>query len=232
MRQQNRLVAALKLKMDASEACMDIHPPMKKIESLKEYGAHILVVTIGILIALGLEGIRESWREHVAVNEARESFQRELRLNQHQLELDQLSIVKTDEQLDELLKHYAEVSAKPEQLKQTIDGLQPGFYFFSTTEWESALSTGVLAHMNAQERTRFMNAYISTKNYQGFSEKTYPVLMELSAFAESRQKYSEEDKAQLLEKIILLRIDFKTMVHLGGEMQDSINDSVGKPGAK
>jgi hypothetical protein len=61
---------------------MDIHPPMKKMESLKEYAAHILIVTIGILIALGLEGIRESWREHAAVREAKSSFHEELQRNQ------------------------------------------------------------------------------------------------------------------------------------------------------
>lgn len=211
---------------------MDIHPPMKKMESLKEYAAHILIVTIGILIALGLEGIRESWREHAAVSEARESFQREMKKNQHQLELDQDSIVKSNRQLDELLKHYAELSANPAQLKQSLTNLQPGFYFFSTTEWESALATGVLAHMDAKERSRYMDAYLSTKNYQGFSEKTFPVLMELNAYAESRQKYSDEDKAQLLEKIILLRIDLKTMVHLGGEMKDGLEGAVGKTAAK
>ena len=55
---------------------MDIHPPIGRAESLKEILTHIFIVTVGILIALSLEGVRESWREHVIANEARESTDR------------------------------------------------------------------------------------------------------------------------------------------------------------
>jgi hypothetical protein len=37
---------------------MDIHGPVGPTRSLKEFAVHIGIVTIGILIALGLEGIR------------------------------------------------------------------------------------------------------------------------------------------------------------------------------
>jgi len=55
---------------------MDIHPPSGPTHSLKDFATHILIVTIGILIALGLEGVREHWREQKAVSEARASFDR------------------------------------------------------------------------------------------------------------------------------------------------------------
>jgi hypothetical protein len=55
---------------------MDIHPPIGRAESLKEILTHIFIVTVGILIALSLEGVRESWREHVIANEVRESTDR------------------------------------------------------------------------------------------------------------------------------------------------------------
>ena len=38
---------------------MDIHPPMKPVESLKESGIHLLIVTLGILIALSLNCLLE-----------------------------------------------------------------------------------------------------------------------------------------------------------------------------
>ena len=45
---------------------MDIHAPDKPVHSLREFFIHIAIVTIGILIALGLEGVREvkmiEWR--------------------------------------------------------------------------------------------------------------------------------------------------------------------------
>jgi hypothetical protein len=71
---------------------MDIHPPSGRVESVKEFLTHILIVTIGILIALGLEGVRESWREHSEVREARNSFQEELGRDLKQLSQDQESL--------------------------------------------------------------------------------------------------------------------------------------------
>ena len=53
---------------------MEVHPVSGHIGSFKEAAIHIGIVTIGILIALGLDGLREEWREHVAVNDARASF--------------------------------------------------------------------------------------------------------------------------------------------------------------
>ena len=58
---------------------MDIHPPEGPTNSLKDFAIHIVVVTIGILIALGLEGVREMVYAHTLVRETRENFRREIR---------------------------------------------------------------------------------------------------------------------------------------------------------
>ncbi len=61
---------------------MDIHPPMKPVESLKEFGMHLLIVTLGILIALSLEGLLE-WRHHRELaEEARTNIMNEIRDNE------------------------------------------------------------------------------------------------------------------------------------------------------
>jgi hypothetical protein len=61
---------------------MDIHPPMKPVESLKEFGMHLLIVTTGILIALSLEGLLE-WRHHRELaQEARTNILNEIRDNE------------------------------------------------------------------------------------------------------------------------------------------------------
>src|SRR5271165_3602038 len=130
---------------------MDIHPPMKHMDSLKEYAAHILIVTIGILIALGLEGIRESWREHHAVKEATNSFRAELALNRKQLALDQETIVKASTQLDQIIAEMPQLVKNPPELQKRVDQIGPGFYFFSTAAWESAQAEGTVSHIDRKE---------------------------------------------------------------------------------
>src|ERR1035438_6982160 len=112
---------------------MDIHAPMGKVKSLKELATHILIVTIGILIALGLEGIRESWREHIAVNELRESLRAELTSDQEQLGNDLNQVRQCNAQLDKMIAEMPGLAKSPAELNQWVGELRPGFYGFNTT---------------------------------------------------------------------------------------------------
>ena len=65
---------------------MDIHPPEGPVHSFKDFLFHLLTVTIGILIALSLEGLLE-WHHHRAlVQEARINLASEIRENRQHLE--------------------------------------------------------------------------------------------------------------------------------------------------
>jgi hypothetical protein len=58
---------------------MEIHAPDKPILTIKEAIVHLAIVTIGILIALSLEGLVE-WRHHrELVQEARANIADEIR---------------------------------------------------------------------------------------------------------------------------------------------------------
>ena len=60
---------------------LDVHPPHEKVHGFKDFLLHILTITIGLLIALSLEGCVE-WRHHRhLVAEARESLHEEIKAN-------------------------------------------------------------------------------------------------------------------------------------------------------
>ena len=65
---------------------MEIHGPEGPTNSFKDFLIHIVIVTIGILIALGLEGIRETIYVHRVVRDARENFHVELVGNRRNLD--------------------------------------------------------------------------------------------------------------------------------------------------
>ena len=60
---------------------MEIHAPTKPVESIREFLIHLSMVTIGILIALGLEQAVEAWHHHEPGVEARENISNEIRDN-------------------------------------------------------------------------------------------------------------------------------------------------------
>jgi hypothetical protein len=64
---------------------MDIHPP-HPIHSWKDFGVQLITVTAGILIALSLEGVRESMRDRALVREARENIHREIADNKREVD--------------------------------------------------------------------------------------------------------------------------------------------------
>lgn len=47
---------------------MEIHPPAKPVESLKDCLVHLSIITIGILIAWALEQGVEAWRHYDLAN--------------------------------------------------------------------------------------------------------------------------------------------------------------------
>jgi hypothetical protein len=65
---------------------MEIHAPEKPILTIKEAAVHLLIVTVGILIALSLEAIVEYVHHKTVVREAREIMRHEIEENRTQLD--------------------------------------------------------------------------------------------------------------------------------------------------
>jgi hypothetical protein len=58
---------------------MDVHPPHGPIHTVKEFMVHLLAITIGLLIALGLEGSVEWVHHRHLARDARENIFQEKR---------------------------------------------------------------------------------------------------------------------------------------------------------
>jgi hypothetical protein len=70
---------------------MEVHAPHKPLTSWPEIGLHLAIVTVGILIALSLEGLRQ-WHEHRGIAaEARTKLEKEITANREELEKDFLA---------------------------------------------------------------------------------------------------------------------------------------------
>jgi hypothetical protein len=53
---------------------VEVHPPSKPIHSIKDFMVHLLAITIGLLIALGLEAAVEAVHHRSLVREARHNI--------------------------------------------------------------------------------------------------------------------------------------------------------------
>ncbi len=150
---------------------MEIHGPEGPTNSFKDFAIHIVIVTIGILIALGLEGIRETIYEHHTVRDARENFHAELQGNRNNLDQELRNDQKTLAQLDAIIADLPQLRKKPAQFAQRVAELNPSGYFFSSSRWESALSTGALGHMSVDEVNRYAEVNFLVHTYTSSKAK-------------------------------------------------------------
>jgi len=136
---------------------VDIHPP-HPIHSWKDFGVQLITITAGILIALSLEGVRESIRDRALVREARENIRHELADNQKELDAKLAGLA-------ERRARFATALTFANDLLKTrhtdIHTLDLGFTIaeLGTASWQTAERTGALAHMDYAEVQRYAGVY-------------------------------------------------------------------------
>jgi hypothetical protein len=205
---------------------MDIHAPEGPTNSFKDFAIHIIIVTIGILIALGLEGIRETIHNHRQVAETREIFRVELHANQGRLVQQRRALKDTIHQLDDLLANLDELNAQPGKISAAVGNIEPGFYFFTTVSWESALSTGVLDHMSPAEVVRFASETVGVRDYVNAQDQGVLRWYEAKSILKSRSTLTPQQLEDGRQKLQLFRLYCDSMNHLLDELSDDIEKAV------
>jgi hypothetical protein len=202
---------------------MDIHPPEGPTRSFKDFAIHIFIVTIGILIALGLEGIRETVHEHNLIAETRETFRKELEQDRKNLVNETENVQDKSTQLDGVLHDLPELVKTPDELHKRIDGLQPGFWYFRGSAWGAASSSGILAYMKTEEANRFADAYFAIESYQPLSRQAVLDWSAVKSFFDSRRSFTQQDAVEGEQRLRTFQFDLRAMVHADQEFMGNLN---------
>jgi hypothetical protein len=205
---------------------MDIHAPEGPTHSFKDFFIHIVIVTIGILIALGLEGIRETIYEHRIVRDARENFRAELQANRTNLDKEILNDNKTLAQIDQIIADLPKLRLNPTQLRERVAELKPSGYFFSSSRWESALSTGALGHMSVDEVNRYSEVNFLVRTYTSLESRSLSDWTNLEAFFSARQSPGPADLDSGVERLFIYRNDVRGLNQVGEEFSNSLNNAL------
>jgi hypothetical protein len=137
---------------------MEIHAPHHPIMSLREFLVHLAMVTLGILIALGLEQSVEAYHHAHLAQEAHDNMMTEIRENKKELDehLAKLAEAKKEreddlEVIDQLLAH------KP--LKELHMSLNFSGATLNSASWTTAATVGATAFMEYADVKRFAEVY-------------------------------------------------------------------------
>jgi hypothetical protein len=205
---------------------MEIHGPEGPTNSFKDFAIHIVIVTIGILIALGLEGIRESIYEHRIVRDARENFHAEFYGNRRNLDRELKNDRETLAQLDSIIADLPRLRLKPSEFRPRVASLKPSGYFFSSSRWESALSTGALGHMSVDEVNRYSEVNFLVRTYTALESRSLSDWTNLEAFFSARQSPGPADLDSGVERLFIYRNDVRGLNQVGEEFSNSLNNAL------
>jgi hypothetical protein len=137
---------------ETSAPMLDVHAPQEAIHSWKSFFIHIATISIGLLIAIGLEQIVETLHHRHQLDVLHES----LRQDAQKVIEDSAKVVAAESQrLDRL-------SARAQQIKAAIDSRQPvspppavqpvaAWDVPDSPAWRAAKSSGLLSLMGQEE---------------------------------------------------------------------------------
>lgn len=183
---------------------MEIHAPEGPVHSFKDFLVHISIVTLGILIAFGLEGLREAVHNRHLVRETREAMHEEMNVNLNNVRLECSRVTQYSDKLKALSAAMPALEqGNPEQFSAQLNVDRNPGYFLVANSWEAALSTGVLAHMPTAEVAAYAYGAQGIRNYSALQSATRPVEARAKAFAAAHPRPTPDQVQQEMELLLL-----------------------------
>jgi hypothetical protein len=167
---------------------MEIHHPENPIHSKKEFLFHMFTVVLGILIALGMEGIVE-WAHHRAlVREARENIATEIRKNKETVDTDIAGIRKREEELNHVIEAMRQLEKDPGSFKHGFLGFHVVNHDLYSTAWQTATVSGAVTYMKYNELNRYTDVYLTQQAFTGFQEQALNQMITIGGMMEVAMK--------------------------------------------
>lgn len=138
---------------------LDVHPPNEPVHGWRDFFIHLATITIGLLIALSMEGCVE-WKHHRnLVHEAEESLREEIKTNAQELAGALDDVHKEQKSLQEDVAVMTRIIADPKKTNRENMTVNFRVRSFNDVSWRTAQSTGALSYMTYREAQRYSDIY-------------------------------------------------------------------------
>jgi len=146
---------------------VEVHAPQHPIMNKKEFLVHLLAITIGLLIAVGIEGCVELYHEHSLVKEARRTLRDEIQFNSDKMADALPEIDKERKSVDDSIKFLTRVMENPKDKAAQNGSIGANYSLVGLhdTAWKTAQATNALAYMPYAEAQRYSDIYGSQKDF-------------------------------------------------------------------
>jgi hypothetical protein len=140
---------------------LDVHPPHEPVYGWRDFFIHLATITIGLLIALSLEGCVE-WQHHRhLVHEAETSLRGEIQNNAKSLKANLEGVSKEQKLLSQDVAVLKKIIANPKVPNHDELSIQFNIRGFDDVSWKTAQATGAFGYMPYAEAQEYSNIYDS-----------------------------------------------------------------------
>jgi hypothetical protein len=138
---------------------LDVHAPHEPIYGWREFFIHLATITIGLLIALSLEGCVELWHHRSLVHEAEASMQIEIETNARELRGALDDVRKEQDFLKKDIAVMKKIIANPKVPNHEEMTVNFRIRTFADVSWKTAQSTGALSYMPYERAEKYAKIY-------------------------------------------------------------------------
>jgi hypothetical protein len=212
---------------------MEIHAPEKPIHSRKEFLFHMFTVVLGILIALGLEGIVE-WAHHRAlVREARENITAEIQKNKETIDGALLEYQQRGEALHHVIDavHRLEKTHHLNRVETMNFGMADHDLY--STAWQTATTSGAVTYMSYDELRHYTDVYMTQQTFSVLQaqaiDKTIDLGSLIQATMEDQKSVSNEKFQAIARETYREMILQKALEDVSKELSKAYVDLIKQP---
>lgn len=197
---------------------IEVHPPTKRFEGWRDFLIHLVVITIGLLIALSLEGCVE-WRHHrQLVREAVSSMQGEIRANAERTQAALEDIHREQESLKKDVEVMKRIITDPKTPNHEDMTVNFRIRTFDDVSWRTAQSTGALGYMEYEQAHQYSDLYHQQNEiYLAEQEAVRDTVLAVGPFLnlkKDEQNPSGEEAVRVKEHLEVLQGDLMYIENL------------------
>jgi hypothetical protein len=138
---------------------IEVHPPTEPMHGWRDFLLHLLTITIGLLIALSLEGCVE-WQHHRhLVHDAEASLGREIASNARDMAANLEGVRNEQRLLSQDVAVLKKIIANPKVQQHDTMSIRFDIRGFNDVSWKTAQSTGAFGYMQYSQAQEYSDIY-------------------------------------------------------------------------
>jgi len=141
---------------------MEVHAPHEKVHTWRDFFIHVGIMTVGLFIALMLEGLVEYTHHRHIVREARENIHQEIEDNHQSAQKDLVALQEDIERTKANIKTIHALREDPKGFRGSLTSTMQ-FHSLDSAAWNTSRDTGALTYMPYQDVEAYAGLYDSQK---------------------------------------------------------------------